>query len=135
MISHFNWEYFLLGVAGWFVQSLFKLKAISDTAKQNKIQFVWYEYYTGELISHLITFSLIALGVWLVEEWFPIIPSIQGLIKTFFVAVGISNGMIVSYILQFIGGKFSVTAKVKEASAYKSQIADDVNGTTQPTPK
>jgi hypothetical protein len=133
MISHFNWEYFLLGIAGWFVQSLFKLKATQDTAKQNKIQFVWWEYYT-DIISHLLTFSLIGLAVWLVEEWVPIIPSIQGLVKSFFVAVGISNGMIVSYIMQFIGSKFSVTSRVKDASAYKSQIADDVNGTVEPTP-
>ena len=131
---HFNLEFMLLGIAGWFVQSLFKLKATRDTAVRNKIQFIWWEYYT-DIISHSITFSLIALAVWLVEEWVPIVPGIEGLVKTFFVLTGITNGAIISYIFQFIGGKYSVTAKVKEASAYKSAIADDVNQTTEPTPK
>lgn len=135
-MTHFNMEYFILGVLGWFVQSLLKSKSIQDKARKANVRYNFFEYYQTDWISHLIALTFIGIAVYIVEEVFIILPSLQGLVKTFFVAVGFTNGAIVSYLITFMGKKFSVNAKVNDAVDHKTSIADDVTGNKKgPTPK
>lgn len=135
-------ELFWLGFAGWLLQALLKSKAIQDDAKRNKIQYHFLEYFTNDWISHLITFTCVFIAAWKVDEINHVAPMLEGLMGFFFVAIGSSGGMIVSYIIQFIVSKvsflpnsLSVATRVNEAVKYKTGIADDVNGTSEPTPK
>lgn len=136
-------ELFWLGFAGWVLQALFKSKAIQDDARRNKVQYHFTEYFTKDWLSHLITFTSIFIAAWKVDEIYHLVPALEDLMGFFFVAIGISNGMIVSYLIQFIVSKvsfipnsLSVATQVNEAVQYKSQIANDVNGTGDlPTPK
>lgn len=130
----FNIEYFILGVVGWFAQSLLKSKAIQDKARKANIEYRFFEYYTNDWLSHSITFLCIAIAVYTVEEAFQVVPSLQGLVKTFFLAVGFTNGGIVSYLIGFVGSKFSVSNKVNDVLDAKTSIADEMEGNTKPTP-
>lgn len=135
-------EPFWLGFTGWLLQSLLKSKAIQDDARRNKVQYKFTEYFTSDWLTHLISFVCIFIAAWKVDEIHHLVPAIEEMLGFFFIAIGASGGMIVSYIIQFVVSKvsfipnsLSVATRVNEAVAYKTQIANDVNGTVEPTPK
>lgn len=136
-------ELFWLGFAGWFLQALLKSKAIQDDARRNNIKYKFTEYFTHDWLSHLITFTCLFIAVWKTDEIHHLAPVIEGFVGLFFVAIGASGGMIISYLVQFVVSKlsfvpntFSVATRVNEAIKFKTNLLDESNGTAgTPTPK
>lgn len=114
-----------------FLQMLMKAKSIQDKAKLSNIQFSFWEYFTKDWVSHLISATAVVLYVILAKRRILIAPdSMYELILAFSSTVGYSGADIVSRFFSF------TNKKVNAAIDYKTSIADEASRTTdKPTPK
>ena len=132
---NFHPALFFMGLLGWLLQSLFKIKAMKTKAVKANVEFVWHEYFTNDAVGHLITLLSIIIADFAFDEVLRIAPSVADYVLFFFVTIGFTNGAVISYILEFISSK-TTNAKLNSAIDYKTTKSDEIDGTLgKPTPK
>ena len=133
-MKHFSVEFYEIAIAGGIgiiLQMLMKAKSIQDKAKLSNVQFKFYEYFTQDWISHVISITAVMLFMVLVRRRLADIPqNLYELVLGAAATVGYSGADMVSRF-------FSATNKrVNAAIDYKTTIADNASGTAgTPTPK
>jgi len=120
------------GLVGMILQMLMKAKSIQDKARAGNIQFKFFEYFTADWVSHLISTFAVVLFLLLVRRRLHQIPqSMYELVLAFGSTVGYAGADIVSRF-------FSVTNKRVNAAldfkSTKSDISDGIDPKV-PTPK
>lgn len=119
------------GAVGMILQMLMKAKSIQEKARKGNIQFKFFEYFTQDWLSHMISVFAIVLFLLLVRRRLHQIPqSMYEIVLAFGATVGYMGADIVSRF-------FSVTnRKVNEALDHKTTRSDEMDGTLgTPTPK
>lgn len=124
-------EVTICGLIGMILQMLMKAKSIQDKARLAHVEFRFFEYFTTDWLSHLISMSAVALYVILARRRVVTAPdSMYELILAFSATVGYSGADIVSRFFSF------TNKKVNAAIDYKTTIADTTTGNLdKPTPK
>src|SRR6188768_1902841 len=112
------------GLVGMILQMLMKAKSIQDKSRAGNIQFKFFEYFTQDWLSHLISTVAVFLFLLLVRRRLHQIPqSMYELVLAFSATVGYMGADLVSRF-------FSITNKrVNAALDYKTNIADEKSGT------
>ncbi len=119
------------GLIGMVLQMLMKAKSIQDKAKLANVQFRFFEYFTADWISHLISTVAVLLFMVIVRRRIESIPqNLYEFVLAVSATVGYSGADLVSRF-------FSATNKrVNAAIDFKSTKADTADGTLNtPTPK
>ena len=124
-------EISICGLIGMILQMLMKARSIQEKAKLSHVQFKFFEYFTKDWLSHLISIGAVALYVLLARRRVLTAPdSMYELIMGFSATVGYSGADIVSRFFSF------TNKKVNAAIDHKTTIADTATGNLDnPTPK
>lgn len=124
-------EITICGFIGMILQMLMKAKSIQDKARYSNVQFKFFEYFTKDWLSHLISAGAVVLYVFMAKRRVVTAPeSLYELILAFSATVGYSGADIVSRFFSF------TNKKVNAAIDHKTTLADQASGTTdKPTPK
>lgn len=126
------YEVVIAGAIGMLLQMLLKARSIQTKARLANVQFKFFEYFTGDVISHLISALAIALYVLLVRNRLHNVPgNMHEVILAFSATVGYSGADIVSRFFSFTNNKINAAIDFKST---KSDIADGVDPKV-PTPK
>lgn len=131
IISVELYEVALAGIIGMVLQMLMKAKSIQDKAKLANVQFKFFEYFTTDWISHLISTVAVLLFVVLVRRRLHDVPqNLYEFVLALSATVGYSGADIVSRF-------FSATnRRVNAAIDHKTSQSDKLDGTLNtPTPK
>jgi hypothetical protein len=133
-MSHFSVEFYeiaIAGLIGMVLQMLMKAKSIQDKARLANVEFKFFEYFTQDWVSHLISTVAVMLFLVLVRRRVQDIPqNLYELVLGASATVGYSGADLVSRF-------FSATnRKVNMAIDHKTNISDTATGTMgNPTPK
>lgn len=125
------YEVAVCGLIGMILQMLMKAKSLQDKARKGNIQFKFFEYFTQDWITHLISTTAVILFVVLVRRRLHDVPQhLYEFVLALAATVGYSGSDIVSRF-------FSTTnKKINDALDHKTDIADRASGTLgTPTPK
>lgn len=133
-MNHFSVEFYEIaaaGLIGMVLQMLMKAKSIQDKARLANVEFKFFEYFTQDWVSHLISVVAIMLFMVLVRRRLMDIPqNLYELVLAASATVGYSGADVVSRF-------FSATnKKVNAAIDHKTSQSDAADGTlSTPTPK
>jgi hypothetical protein len=126
------YEVVIAGAIGMVLQMLLKARSLQQKARLANVQFKFMEYFTGDIISHIISILAIALYVMLVRGRLNNVPAnLHEVILAFSATVGYSGADIVSRFFSFTNNKINAAIDFKST---KSDIADGVDPKV-PTPK
>lgn len=123
-------EVTIVGFLGMLIHMLMKARAIQHKAKLSNVQFKFWQYFTDDWLSHLISIAAIVLYVYLVRRRVAAAPeSMHELILAFSATVGYSGADLVARFFSF------TNKRINAAIDYKTTIADQATGNTEnPTP-
>lgn len=125
------YEIIIAGAIGMVLQMLLKARSLQQKARLANVQFKFMEYFTGDILSHLISLLAIGLYVLLVRGRLHEVPNnLKEIILAFSATVGYSGADIVSRFFSF------TNAKINAAIDHKTTNSDRLDGTLNtPTPK
>lgn len=125
------YEIVIAGFIGMLLQMLLKARSLQQKARLANVQFKFMEYFSGDIISHLISLLAIGLYVLLVRGRLNNVPtSMYEIVLAFSATVGYSGADIVSRFFSFTNNK------INAAIDHKTNISDATTGTLNaPTPK
>lgn len=125
------YEIVLAGTIGMVLQMLLKARSLQQKAKLANVQFKFGEYFTEDILSHLISVLAIVLYVLLVRGRLNNVPSnLYEVILAVSATVGYSGADIVSRFFSF------TNKKINAAIDHKTTQSDTHDGTlNKPTPK
>lgn len=121
-------QYFIVGLLGAVIHSLFKIKSIQDKARLANVAFKWTDYWKEDVLSHLISLATIVLCMFFVYDILAIKPEFEPYIRIGFAFVGYTGNDIASRIFG------AANKRVNQIIDQKTTIADKATGETQPTP-
>lgn len=133
-MKHLSIEFYEIaaaGLIGMVLQMLMKAKSIQDKARMANVQFNFFEYFTADWISHLISTVAVFLFMVFVRRRVADIPqNLYEFVLAVSATVGYSGADLVSRF-------FSATNKrVNAAIDHKTSQSDKMDGTLNtPTPK
>lgn len=125
------YEVIIAGAIGLILQMLLKARSLQIKAKLANVQFKFMEYFSGDILSHVISVMAIALYVMLVRGRLTNVqPNLYEIVLAFSATVGYSGADIVSRFFSFTNNK------INAAIDHKTNISDSTTGTLNaPTPK
>jgi hypothetical protein len=125
------YEVVIAGAIGMVLQMLLKARSLQLKARLANVEFKFFEYFSGDVLSHLISALAIALYVMLVRGRLNNVPvNLYEMVLAFSATVGYSGADIVSRFFSFTNNK------INAAIDFKTTELDTKNGTANtPTPK
>lgn len=125
------YEIVLAGTIGMVLQMLLKARSLQHKAKLANVEFKFGEYFTEDILSHLISVLAIVLYVLLVRGRLNNVPyNLYEVILAVSATVGYSGADIVSRFFSF------TNKKINAAIDHKTTQSDTYDGTlNKPTPK
>lgn len=125
------YEVVLAGAIGMVLQMLLKARSLQQKARLANVQFKFGEYFTGDILSHLISTLAVGLYILLVRGRLTNVPTnLYEIILAFSATVGYSGADIVSRFFSFTNNK------INAAIDHKTTQSDLADGTLHtPTPK
>jgi hypothetical protein len=125
------YEVVIAGAIGMVLQMLLKARSLQQKARLANVEFKFFEYFSGDVLSHLISALAIALYVMLVRGRLNNVPvNLYEMVLAFSATVGYSGADIVSRFFSFTNNK------INAAIDFKTTELDTKNGTANtPTPK
>lgn len=126
------YEVVIAGAIGMVLQMLLKARSLQQKARLANVEFKFFEYFSGDVLSHLISALAIALYVMLVRGRLNNVPvNLYEMVLAFSATVGYSGADIVSRFFSFTNNKINAAIDFKST---KSDIADGIDPHV-PTPK
>lgn len=119
---------FVLGVLGAFLHALIKIKSIQTKARKANIAFSAGDYLREDWVSHLTSLTTIVVCLFLIADVLHVKPEILYYLKFAFLFTGYAGNDIASRILG------AVNKRVNDVIDKKTSVADEISGTTIPTP-
>lgn len=116
-------EIAIVGFIGMILQMLMKARSIQNKARLSNVQFKFWQYFTDDWISHLVSIASIALYIYLVRRRVVNAPAeMHELILAFSATVGYSGADIVSRFFSF------TNKRINAAIDHKTTISDESQG-------